>query len=191
MQVFSERLEELDQVAGAVADLAVRGERRGQLAGDLSGGEQQQLALAMTLLLRPRVLLIDELSLGLAPVVVEQLLGVVGGADAPLSSPIGGLAGPVWTVSGQINRTLTRHETLLGWTRLLSKAPGGHVVVCQPQDDTRALFGGLSAEALKITALGMTVSADAGSVANSAIGMCARSHCRSCAAALSPPSALR
>ena len=39
-------------------------DRRDQLAGDLSGGEQQQLALAMTLLLRPRVLLIDELSLG-------------------------------------------------------------------------------------------------------------------------------
>jgi regulator of RNase E activity RraA len=37
------------------------------------------------------------------------------------------LAGPVWTVSGHIDRTLSRHETLLGWTRLLSKAPAGHV----------------------------------------------------------------
>lgn len=51
--------------------------RRHQLAGDLSGGEQQQLALAMTLLLRPRVLLIDELSLGLAPMVVGALCDVV------------------------------------------------------------------------------------------------------------------
>ena len=52
-------------------------ERRSQLAGDLSGGEQQQLALAMTLLLRPRVLLIDELSLGLSPLVVSALCDVV------------------------------------------------------------------------------------------------------------------
>ncbi|NLA37009.1 MAG: ATP-binding cassette domain-containing protein [Actinobacteria bacterium] len=48
-----------------------------RLAGDLSGGEQQQLALAQTLMLRPRVLMIDELSLGLAPGVVASLLKVV------------------------------------------------------------------------------------------------------------------
>jgi branched-chain amino acid transport system ATP-binding protein len=46
-------------------------------AADLSGGQQQMLALAMAFLARPRVLLIDELSLGLAPVVVGQLLPVV------------------------------------------------------------------------------------------------------------------
>ena len=51
--------------------------RRHTMAGDLSGGEQQQLALAQTLLLRPKVLLIDELSLGLAPTIVAQLLEVV------------------------------------------------------------------------------------------------------------------
>jgi branched-chain amino acid transport system ATP-binding protein len=47
------------------------------MAGDLSGGEQQQLALAQTLMLRPAVLLIDELSLGLAPTIVALLLDVV------------------------------------------------------------------------------------------------------------------
>ena len=46
-------------------------------AGDLSGGQQQMLALGMALMGSPRLLMIDELSLGLAPVVVEQLLGVV------------------------------------------------------------------------------------------------------------------
>ncbi|MCP4435535.1 MAG: ATP-binding cassette domain-containing protein [Actinomycetia bacterium] len=52
--------------------------RRGsQLAGDLSGGEQQQLAMAMTLMLRPRVMLIDELSLGLSPMIVAALCDVV------------------------------------------------------------------------------------------------------------------
>ncbi|MER3452345.1 MAG: hypothetical protein C4344_01195, partial [Acidimicrobiia bacterium] len=52
-------------------------ERIDQLAGDLSGGEQQMLGLAMAFIARPKLLMIDELSLGLAPTVVEQLLEIV------------------------------------------------------------------------------------------------------------------
>jgi len=52
-------------------------ERLGTVAGKLSGGEQQQLALAKALLLDPDLLCIDELSLGLAPVVVGELIEVV------------------------------------------------------------------------------------------------------------------
>jgi ABC-type branched-subunit amino acid transport system ATPase component len=52
-------------------------ERLGQPAGSLSGGEQQQVALAKAILLDPSVLCIDELSLGLAPIVVQELLEVV------------------------------------------------------------------------------------------------------------------
>jgi branched-chain amino acid transport system ATP-binding protein len=52
-------------------------ERWDQLAGNLSGGEQQQLALGMAFVAKPRLLIIDELSLGLAPTIVEQLLNIV------------------------------------------------------------------------------------------------------------------
>ena len=69
---------ELDQRREEVLDRFPRlRERLDQMAGNLSGGEQQQLALGMAFLARPDLLIIDELSLGLAPTIVEQLLELV------------------------------------------------------------------------------------------------------------------
>jgi 4-hydroxy-4-methyl-2-oxoglutarate aldolase len=64
--------------------------------------------------------------------------------------PASRLAGRVWTVSGHVDRTRSADDTLLAWTGLLSKAPGGRIVVCQPQNDWIALMGELSANALKL-----------------------------------------
>ncbi|SHF26496.1 RraA family protein [Pedobacter caeni] len=58
------------------------------------------------------------------------------------------IAGPVFTISGKIDRSLDKDSSLLKWCEMLSKAPTGHVLICQPNDDTLAHMGELSAETL-------------------------------------------
>jgi branched-chain amino acid transport system ATP-binding protein len=60
----------------------------GRKAGLLSGGEQQMLAVGRALVTRPRLLLVDEMSLGLAPVIVERLLPILRRAAAELGSSV-------------------------------------------------------------------------------------------------------
>jgi branched-chain amino acid transport system ATP-binding protein len=65
---------DLDKIYTLFPPLA---ERRHLLAGNMSGGEQQMCAIARALMAAPVLMMVDEMSLGLAPVVVEQLLGVL------------------------------------------------------------------------------------------------------------------
>ncbi|MBV9812865.1 MAG: ABC transporter ATP-binding protein [Acetobacteraceae bacterium] len=67
---------QLDTVYGRFPRLA---ERRRQLAGTLSGGERQILALGRALMARPRLLMLDEPSLGLAPLIVREIFRIVAG----------------------------------------------------------------------------------------------------------------
>jgi branched-chain amino acid transport system ATP-binding protein len=70
--------EDLERVYGYFPRLK---ERRGQQAGTLSGGEQQMLAVGRALMLRPRLMLLDEPSFGLAPLIVEELFGILRGIN--------------------------------------------------------------------------------------------------------------
>ena len=60
------------------------------------------------------------------------------------------LAGKIFTMEGKVNKSTTEHETLLEWTGVLSKAPKGKVVICQPNTNEIALMGELSAEVLQL-----------------------------------------
>ncbi len=60
------------------------------------------------------------------------------------------LAGEIHTISGHVDQTLSRHETLLRWSQVLSRVPSGKVLVCQPNTKAIALMGELSAQALRV-----------------------------------------
>ena len=59
------------------------------------------------------------------------------------------VSGRVFTMRGRPDNLISAHDSLVAWTEFLTVAPSGDVVVCQPQDDVRALLGELSAETLQ------------------------------------------
>ena len=86
---------------------------------------------------------------------VLRAMGQTGRALPPEINPLdpnstGRLAGPVFTFSGQYEAGLDPHETLLAWTEMLTVAPSGCVLMCQPNDATVAHMGELSAETLQL-----------------------------------------
>ena len=78
MGAFARRGQKIDDDVARVYDLFPRlRERRGQKAGTMSGGEQQMLAMGRALMARPTILLLDEPSMGLSPILTEQIFNII------------------------------------------------------------------------------------------------------------------
>jgi len=101
-------------------------ERTGQYAGSLSGGEQQMLAIGRALMARPRLLLLDEPSLGLAPIIIDEVFDALAAVTA---TGVG-----VLVVEQDVERALSAASRgyLLIEGRILAAGPTG-----QLRDDTR------------------------------------------------------
>jgi branched-chain amino acid transport system ATP-binding protein len=93
-------------------------ERRAQQAGTLSGGEQQMLAVGRALMLRPRLLLLDEPSFGLAPLIVEELFGILRRVNAET-----GVAMLIVEQNAALALELAEHAYLLETGHIVLDAP--------------------------------------------------------------------
>jgi len=115
----AERERSLDYVYGLFPVLA---ERRGQLAGSLSGGEQQMCAIGRALMARPRMLMLDEPTLGLAPVLVGRIFDTVRTINAD------GVT--VLLVEQNVRRALTlaHRACVLESGRLVLQGPAGELL---------------------------------------------------------------
>jgi len=146
--------EGLEEVLARFPQVAARLDDR---AGDLSGGQQQMLGLAMAFLARPRLLMIDELTLGLAPVVIEELLPLVRGvADRGVA---------VILVEQSVNVALTVAETAYFMEKGEIRFHGPTAALLERPDVLRSVFlegaaAGMSGIDRQAVALGSGTPAD-------------------------------
>jgi branched-chain amino acid transport system ATP-binding protein len=109
-------------------------ERRGQQAGTLSGGEQQMLAVGRALMLRPRLMLLDEPSFGLAPLVVEELFAILRRVNQET-----GVAMLIVEQNAALALELAEHAYLLETGRVVMDAPAA--VIGADESIRRAYLG--------------------------------------------------
>jgi branched-chain amino acid transport system ATP-binding protein len=110
---------DIDQVYGHFPRLR---ERRAQQAGTLSGGEQQMLAVGRALMLRPRLMLLDEPSFGLAPLIVEELFEILGRLNREL-----GVAMLIVEQNAALALDLAEHAYLLETGRIVMAGPAREI----------------------------------------------------------------
>jgi branched-chain amino acid transport system ATP-binding protein len=109
-------------------------ERRGQQAGTLSGGEQQMLAVGRALMLRPRLMLLDEPSFGLAPLLVEELFEILRRLNREM-----GVAMLVVEQNATLALDLAEHAYLLETGHVVMDAPA--VVIGADESIRRSYLG--------------------------------------------------
>jgi len=109
-------------------------ERRAQTAGTLSGGEQQMLAIGRALMLRPRLMLLDEPSFGLAPLVVEELFAILARVNREM-----GVAMLIVEQNAALALDLAEHGYLLETGRIVMDAPAA--VLAADEGVRRAYLG--------------------------------------------------
>jgi branched-chain amino acid transport system ATP-binding protein len=97
-------------------------ERRGQQAGTLSGGEQQMLAVGRALMLRPRLMLLDEPSFGLAPLIVEELFDILRRLNADT-----GVGMLIVEQNAELALELAEHAYLLETGRIVITGPAAEI----------------------------------------------------------------
>jgi branched-chain amino acid transport system ATP-binding protein len=105
-------------IEGVYAHFPLLKERRAQQAGTLSGGEQQMLAVGRALMLRPRLMLLDEPSFGLAPLVVEGLFAILRQVNREM-----GVAMLIVEQNAALALDLAEHAYLLETGRVVMDAP--------------------------------------------------------------------